>query len=181
MINILTGPVHSGKTTLLKTIIPVLRGKNIRIDGYLSEAVWKDEKFLGYDLLDLKDQHQQPFIRKKGQQGWQRIGPFYFLPGMLDVAEKIIHRSKNENLCVVDEVGPLELKGNGVWQALEEILMIPEQGVLLVVRESILKDFLEKIQRDDFKVYDIGQEIQPIRMVESLMQNLEKRRQSEAK
>lgn len=181
MINILTGPVHSGKTTFLINTIPLLRGRNFEIDGYLSEAIWKDKEFFGYDLVDLKDHRYHPFIRKQGQQDWQRIGPFFFLPGTLDIAKKIIRRSKKADLCIVDEVGPLELTGKGVWPVLKDVLMIPKQDVLLVVREALLKNFMGKIQRDDFVVYDIEQNKKPLRMAESLMQDLEKRRKSEQK
>lgn len=181
VINILTGPVHSGKTTFLKNTIPLLRGRNFEIDGYLSEAIWKTKEFFGYDLVDLKDHRYHPFIRKQGQQDWQRIGLFFFLSETLDIAKKIIHRSKKADLCVVDEVGPLELTGKGVWPALKDVLMIPEQGVLLVVRESILKNFMEKIQRDDFVVYDIEQNKKPLSMAKSLMKDLEKRKKSEQK
>jgi nucleoside-triphosphatase THEP1 len=179
VINILTGPVHSGKTTFLKNSIPVLREKKLRIDGYLSEANWEKQEFIGYDLVDLKDFRYHPFMRKQGQEDWQRIGPYFFLPGTMDTAKKIIHRSKKADLCIVDEVGPLELKDKGVWPALEDILMDPEQSMLLVVRETLLKDFMGKIQRDDFAVYDIGQNKTPLHMVESLVQDLEKRRISE--
>lgn len=181
MINILTGPVHSGKTTFLKNTIPLLREQNFEIDGYLSEAIWKNKEFLGYDLVDLKDQRYHPFIRKQGQLDWHRIGSFFFLPGTLDIAKKIIRMSKKADFCIVDEVGPLELTGKGVWPALKDVLTIPEQDVLLVVRESILKNFMEKIQRDDFVVYDIEQNKKPLRLAESLMQDLEKRRKSEQK
>ena len=178
MINILTGQVHSGKTTLLKNTIPVLIEKNFRVDGYLSDAIWKNEEFIGYDLIDLKDHRYHPFIRKQGQQDWQRIGPFFFLPETLDIAKKIIHRSKKADLCIVDEVGPLELTGKGVWPALEDILMFSNPHLLLIVRDSILKKFIGNIQRDDFVVYDIEQNKTPARLAESLSQDIEKRRLS---
>lgn len=181
VINILTGPVHSGKTTLLKNTIPVLRENYFLIDGYLSEAIWKNKEFIGYDLIDLKDHRYHPFIRKQGQQDWQRIGPFSFLPGTLDIAKKIIHRSKKADLCVVDEVGPLELTGKGIWPALEDVLLIPKQNVLLVVRESILIKFIGNIKRDDFVVYDIEQNKTPARLAESLFRDIEKKRRSEQK
>jgi nucleoside-triphosphatase THEP1 len=181
VINILTGPVHSGKTTLIKNTIPALLEKNFRIDGYLSEAIWKSNEFLGYNLLDLKDHRYHPFIRKQGQEEWQKIGPFFFLPGTLDIAKKIIHRSKKADLCVVDEVGPLELKGKGVWPALKDVLMFPHPHLLLVVRDSILKKFTGNIQRDDFVVYDIEQNKKPARLAESLLRDIEKRRRSEQK
>jgi nucleoside-triphosphatase THEP1 len=179
VINILTGPVHSGKTTFLKNTIPLLREKNFRIDGYLSDAIWKNKEFIGYDLIDLKDHRYHPFIRKQGQQDWQRIGPFFFLPKTLDIAKKIIHRSKKADLCVVDEVGPLELTGKGVWPILKDILMFPNPHLLLIVRDSILKKFIGNIQRDDFVVYDIEQNKTPARLAESLSQDIEKRRLSE--
>lgn len=176
MIHILTGPVHSGKTTLLKNTIPLLREKKLKIKGYLSKAIWKNEEFIGYNLIDLKDQEDYPFIRKQGSEKWERIGPFYFQPESLNLAKQIIRRCKETDLCVVDEVGPLELKNKGVWPALEDILMNPTPSVLLVARDSILKDLIAKIQRDDLVVYDIKKNKNPSRMVESLMQDLEKRR-----
>jgi nucleoside-triphosphatase THEP1 len=176
---ILTGPVHSGKTTLLQNTIPVLKEKNLRIDGYLSEANWKNKEFIGYDLVDLKDFCYHPFIRQRGQKEWQRISSFYFLPETLDRAIRIIHRcKKNVDLCIVDEVGPLELKGNGVWPALKDVLKISKQNLLLVVRKSILKDLMGKMQRDDFVVYDIDKNKTPALLAESLSRNIEKMRES---
>jgi nucleoside-triphosphatase THEP1 len=156
----------------------VLREKKIRIEGYLSEASWEKEEFIGYDLIDLKENRLFPFIRKQGREEWEKIGSFFFLPETLGLAKRIIRRSKKQDLCLVDEVGPLELKGKGVWPALEDILMIPERDLLLVTRESILKELVQKMRRDDFVVYDIEQNKTPLLMVESLVRNLEKKRNS---
>jgi nucleoside-triphosphatase THEP1 len=174
VIYILTGPVHSGKTTLLKKTIPVLRENDLVIDGYLSEAIWESREFIGYDLIDLKDHLRHPFIRKKGQKDWQRIGPFYFIPGTLDLAKKIIQRSEDSDLCVVDEVGPLELQAKGVWPALKAVLKIPEQNLLFVVRETMLEEFMEKIRKDIVTVYNMRQTQKPIDMLEALMKGLKK-------
>lgn len=181
MINILTGPVHSGKTSLLKNTIPVLRENKFRIDGYLSEAVWKSEEFLGYKLVDLGNHRDHPFILKQGQQEWQKIGSFFFLPETLALAKKIIRRSEKSDLCIVDEVGPLELSGKGVWPVLEDMLTLLHPHFLLVIRDSIVEKVLDKFQRDDFVVYDIEQNKKPLRMAKSLMKDLEKRKKSEQK
>lgn len=115
-----------------------------------------------------------PFILKQGQQDWQKIGPFFFQPETLDLAKKIIHRSSKTDLCIVDEVGPLELSGKGVWPALEVALTFSQPHLLLVVRDSIVEKVLDKIQRDDFVVHKIEQKKTPHRMAESLVQNIEK-------
>ena len=176
MINILTGPVHSGKTTFLKNAIPVLKENNFAAAGYLSEAVWNGQEFTGYDLVDLKDDLRHPFIRKQGRDDWQRIGPFYFILGTLDLAKKIIRLCQKTDLCVVDEVGPLELEGKGVWPALEEAFKIPGQSLLIVVRETLLQDIMDKMPKDRVRVYDSVTTQKPLHMVEVLMQDLKKRR-----
>ncbi|MFC2157897.1 nucleoside-triphosphatase, partial [Acidobacteriota bacterium] len=85
MIQILTGPVHSGKTALLKEAIPILQ-KHRTLTGYLSLSIWEGEKHLGYDMYDIQDGTHQPFIRRTGEEEWERIGLFYFLPKALESA-----------------------------------------------------------------------------------------------
>lgn len=179
MIHILSGPVHSGKTTFLKNILYSLGKQNLTIDGYFSEALWKKNEFLGYNLFDLKIHQSHPFIRKQGKDRWEKIGPFFFLPETMDLAKKIIRRSQKADLCVVDEVGPLELGGNGVWPALKDSLILRNLDFLLVVRDSILERFMGKIHTNDVVVYDIEEKITPSRMAEYLLRNWEKRRKSE--
>ncbi len=178
MIHILTGPVHSGKTILLKNILLPLEDQGLSIDGYLSEAVRKHGDTLGYDLYDLKKHRSFHFIRKKGQEDWESIGPFFFLPETLDLAKNIISRSAKARLCVVDEVGPLELDGKGVWPAIADAFRSSKGDFLLVVRDTILKNFLARVEREDARVYFIEQKnIQSI-LAESLISNLLKRRGS---
>ena len=125
MIFILTGPVHSGKTTTLKRIIQQVERENLVVDGFLSEAVFKDQERAGYDLFDLKKEKSIPLLRKSGKKDWQSVGSYFFLPSGLEAAQRIISRSQNSDICVVDEIGPLELSGKGFWPALKPILFPP--------------------------------------------------------
>ena len=168
MIYILTGPVHSGKTTLLKKITLELKHQRFKIDGFLSESLWDNQKIIGYDLLDLREDKSCPFIRKAGEKDWDRIGPFYFIPETLDLAKHIIKRAKKMDICVVDEVGPLELSGKGLWPVLKEALSKSQPQYLLVVRITILEKFLSKINREDVRVFDMEEKDMPTEMLESL-------------
>jgi iron complex transport system ATP-binding protein len=168
VIFILTGPVHSGKTTLLKKMTQKLKQGEIKMGGFLSESKWKDQDILGYDLLDLSDEKSHPFIRKKGKKGWEKKGPFYFIPETLSLAKQIIRRASNTDICVIDEVGPLELSGKGLWTALKEALRTHSCSLLFVVRISILEKFLSKINRKDIKVFDIQDEDTFAAMLKSL-------------
>lgn len=155
MIFILTGPVHSGKTTLLKKIVYELKEEKFNIDGFLSEAILKNKETVGYDLFDLKKEKSIPFIRRKGEKDWQRMGLYFFIPQGLAEAKEIILRSKDADISVVDEVGPLELSGKGFWPALEQIILKPLTSCLLVVRINILEDFLAMMGKKEVKIFDI--------------------------
>lgn len=155
MIFILTGPVHSGKTTLLKKVLPELKEGKLRICGFLSEVVLKNDKIIGYDLFDLKEEKTLPFIRRSGEKAWQKIGSFYFIPEGLAEASKIILCGRDADILVVDEVGPLELAGKGLWPALKQALSKPLTNHLLVVRKDILEDFIARLGKSRVKVFDI--------------------------
>jgi len=158
MIYILTGPVHSGKTTFLKRVIHELREKNFRIGGFLSESIWNNNACTGYDLLGLSEEKSFPFIRRTGEKKWQKVGPYFFIPESLDRAKNIIFRNNNADLLIVDEVGPLELAGKGLWPALKHVIFQFSMNCFFVVRKNILEDFLKMLNDFDIKVFRVQDE-----------------------
>lgn len=172
MVFILTGPVHSGKTTLLKKVVYELKEQKIKIDGFLSEAILKNKETVGYDLFDLKEEKSIPFIRRTEEKNWQRIGLYFFIPQGLAEAKKIILRGKDADISVVDEVGPLELYEKGFWPALKQVIFLPLTSYLLVVRINILEDFLATLGKSEVKVFDIrNKEILP-QLVEEIKRTI---------
>ncbi|UCE21441.1 MAG: DUF2478 domain-containing protein [Candidatus Aminicenantes bacterium] len=168
MIFILTGAVHSGKTTLLKRTIQEFKRRKLVVHGFLSEAVFKGQERIGYDLFDLKKEKSIPLIRRAGKKDWQRVGSYFFIPRGLEEAQRIISRSQNSDICVVDEVGPLELSGKGFWPALKPILFPPLIPFLIAVRKSILEDFLSILGGADTKIFDMEEKDVYFRLIEGI-------------
>ena len=139
----------------MKKVVRELRGQKYRLDGFLSEAVWKNGETVGYDLFDLKEEKSIPFIRKTGEKEWQKIGLYFFIPQSLAEAEKIILRGKEADILIVDEVGPLELSGKGFWPALKQVVFHPLTSFLFVMRINILEDFLAMLGKSEVKIFDI--------------------------
>jgi nucleoside-triphosphatase THEP1 len=158
MIYLLTGPVHSGKTTFLRQVIRSLKEKGTDIGGFLSVSVWNGDERLGYDLYDLREEKLIPFIRAAGERTWQKSGPYSFIPDGLERAKSILLRTQNADLLVVDEVGPLEVSGEGLWPVLKDVVSDCRTNCLLVVRESILGDFLKILGGFDVKVFYVRDE-----------------------
>ncbi|MBS3818101.1 hypothetical protein KGY73_01140 [bacterium] len=155
MIFILTGPVHSGKTTFLCHQTHIWKKKKLQVDGFLSVRRGKGQTHLGYDLYDLKKEKSLPFIRKNGEPEWPRVGPYYFIPQSLKEAQNIIFRGEESFLVVIDELGPLELKGQGLWPSLEQALFQRRNRFLLVVRESILDGIIHKLDNINTEVSEV--------------------------
>ncbi len=172
MIFILTGPVHSGKTTLLKRAVQEFKRKKLVVDGFLSEAIFKGQERIGYDLFDLKKEKSIPLIRREGAKDWQSVGSYFFVPSGLEEAQRIISRSKNSDICVVDEVGPLELSGKGFWPALNPILFPPLIPFLITVRKSILDDLWSILREADTKVFDMREEDVYSRLIEEIIRTI---------
>lgn len=141
MLLILTGRIHSGKTTRLRQLVSEWRSQGISLDGYLSPAVFESGSRVGYDWLDLETGGCDPFLRRRGEQNWERVGPYFFVPQTLEKAKKKITAHNPRQFLIVDEVGPREMQGGGVWPALKTALSESSLGCLLVVREDILELF----------------------------------------
>ena len=146
MLTILTGPVHSGKTSLLRAKFDQWKKRDPAAGGFLSPVVRKEGKRLGYDLLDLSTGKTFPFLRLKGKPDWEAVGPFFVIPRTLDRARAIVRRVPPNGHLIVDELGPLELRGGGLWQAVSEALSRPSAGILVVIRAGILDSFLDRLR-----------------------------------
>ena len=145
MVLVLTGPVHGGKTTFLERAWPRWSARGLACAGFLSPAVTDEEGRTGYDLLEIPSLLRRPFLRQREEPGAERTGPFAFNPGALERARAILRDPGRPDLLVVDEVGPLELGGGGLWPALRDAIRRPGGAVLLVVRETIVADLAAAI------------------------------------
>jgi nucleoside-triphosphatase THEP1 len=57
---------------------------------------------------------------------------------------------------VVDEVGPLELEGKGLWPALKKAIALPTPDYIFVVRETILENLTEIFGETPVETFDIS-------------------------
>jgi len=149
MIILVTGPVHAGKTTRVRTLVERMAATGVPLAGYLSRAVREGSGIVGYDLEVVGTGETQPFLRRTeaGKSGRRDLeaGSFRFVPAGLNRAREIVRGSRAGGLLVVDEVGPAELEGRGIWPPLEAQLRDPERKLLLVVRDSLLETVLERL------------------------------------
>lgn len=144
-INIVTGNIKTGKTTrLMKWAL-----SQNNIDGIFQPVI--DEKRFIYHI----GSRTLRKLETSETENITTIGKYNFSNETLAWAQNILIGciSKNLDWIIIDEIGPLELNGNGLEPAITNVILqrnnISSQ-ILCVVRETMLELFLQhyKLQND---------------------------------
>jgi len=137
-IYILTGPVQSGKTT---RIANWAMEKN-DVFGILSPVIKGKRMFTDVHTKEIFEMEANP-----GETEILMIGKCKFSKVRFSKTIDIIRNGMNKKngWLVVDEIGPLELRGEGFSEILKEILHSAsnQQKILLVIRETILEAVIQ--------------------------------------
>ncbi len=137
---LLTGPRASGKTQFLLSLAEELRSRGIPAGGILAPGIWQEGRRSGYDLLEPLPNRQMPLCRLDPLAGGICIGPFHFDPAAIAAGRQALTSAASGRLPVifVDEIGPLEMQGQGWAPALEVALGKPASLLVLVVRPELV-------------------------------------------
>jgi nucleoside-triphosphatase THEP1 len=147
----MSGAVHTGKTTRLMQWS--MAQKNI--DGIFQPVV--DEKRFIYHISS----RTLKMLQTDQEKDVTEIGKFNFSNETFLWAKKVLLQASQKDLdwLIVDEVGPLELRGLGLEPAVAEILSKRESlktNILCVVRNSILDKFIDHyILKDSYQMFNI--------------------------
>ena len=138
---ILTGPIQSGKTTALMkwsanqpgaagVLTPVINGKRF--------------------FLDVRTREQFP-MEAIGDEPVLVVGRFQFSRRHFEKACQLLREaSHTPGWLLIDEIGPLELRGDGFADILKEILRERKGPLLLVIREK------ENIREELIRAFQLG-------------------------
>jgi nucleoside-triphosphatase THEP1 len=146
-LTVLTGPVHAGKTTFLKEFLERPRESRPRINGVLSLARFEGNRRIGYDAWNLLTSEFYPLFRKFPEPEWTRVGSYGVVPEGMRRARAAVSRFRGCDLTVIDEIGPLELRGGGFWPCVK-ILRDRRRRLLAVIREDLLASFRQILDTD---------------------------------
>lgn len=155
---IITGEVQQGKTTFLIRLIELLREDNIKMNGFIARGVHDKHGRIGYDLENVATGGQMQYIRDIPSAGAWRHGRYYFNPSGLSFGNEILSNINEQNteLIIIDEIGPVELKGKAWAGEIERLLYNTRIPQLWVVRKPLLKRLMRHWLVGRIMVTDIG-------------------------
>jgi nucleoside-triphosphatase THEP1 len=143
---LVTGPVGAGKTTALARLVQEWRKSGRDVRGILAYRVVEGGRTVGYDLEVVGEKAHSVLARRKGI-GSEQAGPFVFSDKALALGRQALRNAVSAEIVVVDEIGPLELRGGGWAGEVEELLRESEAVVILVVRKQIQKQVVQWLTR----------------------------------
>ncbi|XP_069500944.1 cancer-related nucleoside-triphosphatase isoform X2 [Ambystoma mexicanum] len=168
----LTGAPGVGKTTLVQKAIDVLKSSAVLVDGFYTEEVRQCGKRIGFDVVTLSG--RRGTLSRVGSdshsgRGECRVGQYSVdLPSFEQVALPELRDVKTgpgvggeKRVCVIDEIGKMELFSQPFVRLVREILDSECAAVLGTIPVPKGKPLIlvEEIrQRGDVKVFSVTKE-----------------------
>lgn len=144
---ILSGPIQSGKTTRL---IKWCEGRN-DVTGILTPDV-DGKRF----FFDIETKNLFLMEAREDEGNILSIGKYKFSKSAFERASQILLNAinKNSGWIIIDEVGPLELKGEGFSEVIKKLFLIPsELNIILVVRENLFDTVLQYFNIKEYRLF----------------------------
>ena len=153
---ILSGEIGAGKTSVASHLVAELDEQRVAIGGILSPRIIEDGATIGYTICDLMTDEERPFASL--DPPGVPVGKFFIAEQGLAFARCAIEQATASTRTVfVDEVGMLELAGNGLAPAVVALLQSQVLPVLLV-RSSFVEAAVRTFSITRFREFDVGRE-----------------------
>lgn len=148
-IYILTAPIGTGKTT---SVLRWIQGQD-QVYGILSPVI-KGKRY----FYDLETREEFPMESNVATDATVLVGRFVFRKEAFEKASVIIERSAAKpGWLVIDEIGPLELRGEGLASSIAKLLKRRNTRILLVVREGLAEKVMVFFKTPCIIIRDINE------------------------
>lgn len=157
---IITGGVEAGKTTSLRKVSEKLIQSGKLVSGFISPRIMDGDKTVAYSIENLKTGETLPFLSEKSvsEDGdVQSIGKYFINSETEQKAKQILSDALQDGaeVVVIDEVGRLELRGDGWHNELHELLKANKTTLVLSVRDSFVESVIEKFVMSEVQVISV--------------------------
>ena len=119
----------------------------------------ENEETIGYDVVDIFSGKKQAFLRIFGNNLQQKIGKYYInTEGLnLGISALQLNSFASPEVIVIDEIGKLELAGDGWHAALQKLVQHFNGYLLLSVRKEVVNEVIEQYHLNPKKVLEVSQ------------------------
>jgi nucleoside-triphosphatase THEP1 len=141
MVIIVTGAIGAGKTTVCEKVINILRSSGCSCGGILTYKA-PDESLT---ILDIQTGEKKALASTDKIYHGPHTEKYSFNTEAINFGIRAIDKGAASGILIVDEVGYLELGGEGFVKSLELIRADKVRDSILVIRKELLSAFLAQL------------------------------------
>jgi nucleoside-triphosphatase THEP1/energy-coupling factor transporter transmembrane protein EcfT len=159
---VVTGKPAAGKTPAVRAAAEELAGRGVDVAGFVQIPVFEDGGKGGYRVRDVATGEERTLAVKVGERRGQSGTPFRFEANGFAFARRALARVRAGCVVVLDELGPVELRGGGHMPAVRRALARPGiAAVLVTVRPALIPSFLALLTAPSATIVNVETEIDP--------------------
>jgi len=153
---VVTGPSNGGKTLTVIALVEELRAKDVRVAGFVQPGEMAEDRKVGFRLRDVATGEETALAtqgeRSKGDFGTR----FQFSDEGFQLGREALSRTAQDSVVIIDELGPVELRGQGHMPAVRRALAVPDLlGAVVVVRRALVPSLLAELEASDAVIVDV--------------------------
>ena len=153
---VVTGPSNGGKTETVMALAAELRALDVKVAGFVQPGEFKEDRKVGFRLRDVATGEEAALAthgeRSKGDFGTR----FRFSEKGFQLGREALSLAAAASVVIIDELGPVELRGQGHMPAVRRALAVPDLlGAVIVVRRALVPSLLAELDASDAVVIDV--------------------------
>jgi nucleoside-triphosphatase len=155
-----TGKIHEGKTKFTEQLIIKLQDANIKLKGFTAIGKFNDMIRTEFSIHDIQSGESEILCKSREIKGNKNTERFIFQEKGLELGRKILNiQNITENeIIVIDEIGPYELKGKGWSESIESLINSGNNKMIWVVRKNLIYDIFRRFGITDAVIFDISED-----------------------
>jgi len=156
---VVTGPTDGGKTEAVLTLAERLQSGGVPVAGFVQIGERESGRKVGFKLRDVAT-GEEAKLAVLGQRSEGDFGTrFRFLDEGFQLGRAALARVQPGGVVIVDELGPVELRGAGHMPAVQRAVKAPGiGGAVVVVRRPLVPALLAALEASDAVVIDVESE-----------------------
>ncbi len=157
---IISGVVHSGKTSAAKIVVQLLRSRGLRLRGFFSAGDTDGSDRSAYYIEDVLSGERKILCDETPMPDGFRAGRFFFSEEGIAWGRSLLERSVHDraDFVVIDEIGPLEIRDGGWAPAIGHLLSRSRTPHIWVVRERLTDLVVRKWSVGDVYIFDLEED-----------------------
>lgn len=161
LVVVITGRSGSGKTPAVMRLAAALSERGVAFFGFVQPPLWREGQKAGFDLTDLRSGTHAPLGRRV-DGGGQHGTPFVFDEAGFALARRALAAPPCDAVLIVDEIGPVELRGQGHWPAVARAWRNGQpRAAVLTLRRQLIPAFAALLGAPEVVIVDAETEPDP--------------------